>query len=99
MEAREWIIKGGLYVYDRPGGPPGNQAMNHVDGLVLGFNEHVLVREVLPDTVMITREEFKAAYQKAMFLHMQKFEEGKKPRVRDFVELVLFGPVDQKEKK
>ena len=62
--AREWIIKGGLYVYDRPGGPPGNQCINHVDGELLGFNESVRVREVLPDTITISREEFHAAVAK-----------------------------------
>lgn len=55
--AREWIIKGGLYVYDRPGGSPGNQCINHVDGELLGFNESVRVREVLPDQITITRED------------------------------------------
>ena len=55
--AREWIIKGGLYVYDRPGGPPGNQCINYVDGELLGFNESVRVREVLPDQITITRED------------------------------------------
>lgn len=62
-DPREWTLKGGLFVYDRPGGPPGNQAVTHCDGPVPEMGEHVPVIE-------------KSAYHKLQFEVIQLKEEA-----------------------
>lgn len=44
-ETREWTLTGGLFVYDRPGGPPGNRPHTHCEGPYVGIGELIHVIE------------------------------------------------------
>jgi hypothetical protein len=92
MKPREWTVKGGSYaVFDAVNGITGQEPCLHCDGPVPAIGEHVRVREVLSDSITITKDALDAAC-----LHPDVgISQWKLSLLKD----KLFGPIEIKEQK